>query len=100
MDEDAAAAEIQEAAASYLEKKRADAAAPVPAPADGGLLEGIIGMFSNRPPAAATFAAPTPTSTVAAPASAPVAAPAAVVPVVAPDVAPAAEPATAATAPA
>lgn len=49
--QDAAAADIQGAAAGYLAKKRADEAANAP-----GIIDGIVGFFSNRPPAPAPAA--------------------------------------------
>ena len=61
--QDEAAADIQGARASYLAKKRAAAEAAAAPAEDGGLMSGIVGFFSNRAPAAAPAApaaAPTP----------------------------------------
>lgn len=70
--QDEAAADIQGAAASYLAKKRA-AEAPAPAAdSGGGILGGLLGMFSQRdPPSAAPAAAPAPAPALASVAEAP-----------------------------
>ena len=75
---DAAAAELQAAATGYLQKKReASALAPAPAPAASdagiGIIDGLLGMFSQRaaPSPAPEPAAPLTQAAVAAPATEP-----------------------------
>ena len=82
-EQDAAAAEIQGAAANFLANKRAPAPAPAAMDVIGNIGGVIMGMFSNRPPEPqkdAPTAAPAPSPAPSAPAPSPAPSPEAAAP--------------------